>query len=404
MLIEIKDVHDEVFNLNPEHIIITYRKKNTNNFIIRTLVEDREVDRGTMIYLQHAPLLSLSVIKFDEKEYDRCKNLLSSAFPELKPTISVSVPEGRYYIGDTVQLTATFKETDETTATWVSKDETVATVNSSGLVTFKKAGGALIEASNPNIPEPAMVMVNADPTIIGLESDREIKLDDTPFNVLINMVPNRVNDIVWTSSNNSVVTVVNGLVAPIGSGNATIKAEYRGTVSTINVIVLEPVFNINIPETLTIQIPEQRELVFSVENMNNTDVTWEVVNGNVISIENNVIKTKSSGSSAIKAKIGTRVMFTSTITVPEIVINTPATLSIEEAQTGNWKPTVTGTSTKPTLTSSNTAVAIINSSGAIQALTPGETTLTATVHGKTKTCVLTVTAIPTPPPVEEPTE
>lgn len=404
MLIEIKDVHDELFQLNPDHVVIVYRKKNTNNFIIRTLVEDREVDRGTMIYLHQAPLLSLSIIKIDEKEYERCKNLKSTIFPELKPSINVSVPQGRYYVGDTVQLVASFKDTDETTVTWTSKDESIASVSTTGLVTFKKVGGVLIEASNPNIPESTMVMVMADPTVIVLENDKTIKVDDQPVNVLISMIPNRVGDITWTSSNQSVATVSAGVVTPVNPGTTEIKAEYRGSSFTMNINVSEPIFNINIAETLTLEIPEQKELVFSVENMNNSNVTWEVVNGSVISIENNIIKSKASGSSVIKAKIGTRVLFVSTVTVPEIVITAPSTLSIEEAQSGSWVPSVTGTKTKPTLSSSVPSIATVNSSGVVQALTPGETVLTTSVHGKTKTCTLTVTAIPVPPPEEEPAE
>jgi uncharacterized protein YjdB len=159
---------------------------------------------------------------------------------------SIGITGAKNTIGatETISLTATVLPASATykNITWVSNNENVATVNSSGLVTAVSAGAVTITATsvdNPRVVGQYSLRVDrageripiTKITIVG--EDKRLRPKET-LNLSVNIEPEAaINQrIVWTSNNNDVATVVEGIVTAISSGAVTITASsLDGTVS-----------------------------------------------------------------------------------------------------------------------------------------------------------------------------
>lgn len=395
MLIELKDINNEVFGINPDHIVITYRKKDTDIYVLRTLVEDREVDAGTMVYLHSMPTLSLSIIKLDEKELAKCKTQQSKMFPQLNPHVTIVEPATRnYFPQDTTQLTANIIDSKETVITWATSDANIATVNA-GLVTFLKEGSVAITASNPNIPAPSVIMLTISPVSLTVgPTTVDLYQDSAKFQLMAIAVPNE--KVSWSSKNQSIATVdTNGLVTAVGPGSVDIEASLRGKKVTSRITVATPSITLNVQDSVNVNIDKTLQVTATVENLNNKNVTWESMNPSIATVVDGLITPVTSGSVIIKAKVGS-IEKTVNVTVPQVVINATNTLSMDTDTTVNWTVSCTGTSVKPTLSSLNPDIVIINQAGLVTAIAEGDATIRATVHGVTKDCAVTVSAPVTP--------
>lgn len=83
-------------------------------------------------------------------------------------TIAVSAPSAIIDVGETLQFTATAKDSagntlSGATFTWASSNTDVATINSTGLVTAKAAGAVNITASSGGITSSAVALMVTDP-------------------------------------------------------------------------------------------------------------------------------------------------------------------------------------------------------------------------------------------------
>ena len=132
--------------------------------------------------------------------------------------------------GATQQLTVTVApaDADDSSVTWASSDESVATVID-GLITAIAPGAATISCSANDgsgitatcsviVPEPVKVSsITLSETTIILEPDATKRLTATIF-------PDDAEDksVTWSSNDENIATVINGLVIAIGEGIATI--------------------------------------------------------------------------------------------------------------------------------------------------------------------------------------
>lgn len=134
----------------------------------------------------------------------------------------------------TIQLNAIFNPTFANTGTelmWTSSDTNVATVDESGLVTGVSNGVTTITVRTSNDKTdscditvqttPTALALDKTETIIDLSKSKEQKLIAT----IQPQEANFLNDITWTSSDTSIVTVnEQGVLTGIKNGSATITA------------------------------------------------------------------------------------------------------------------------------------------------------------------------------------
>ena len=332
--------------------------------------------------------------------------------------------------GETISLVATVLPENATNKNiiWTSNNENVATV-ANGVITGMAEGTATITVTTEdgNFTDTCIVTVEkvegVQETIIvtGVTLDKKtviLKEGETTSLVATVLPENATNkNITWTSNNESVATVTNGIITGIAKGLATITVTTEdGNFTDTCIVSVEKVEVV--PETIavtgvtldkeivTLKEGETTNLVATVlpENATNKNITWTSSNENVAIVANGVITGIAEGVATITVTTTEGDFIDNcTVTVEKEVLTVKVT-EIElnktelNMQIGNKtnlvatiKPT-NATNKNVIWTSSNTEVAIISENGIIEALKQGKTTITVqTQDGNfTAKCEVTV--------------
>ena len=200
-----------------------------------------------------------------------------------------------------LRATITPKETtDDKTLTWESSNPEVATVSSTGVVTARRPGNAIITVRTSNgLTDTCNIAVISQITSVHLNLTA-ITLDEGVSQTLRATInPSDTTDdktLIWKSSNTNVATVdQEGKVTAVKEGVATI------TVTTVNgrraeckITVNKPSENIPIESvsldktTLTLEEQEAETLVATINPSNTTDdttLTWKSSNPEVATVD-----------------------------------------------------------------------------------------------------------------------
>ena len=317
-----------------------------------------------------------------------------------------------------LRATITPKETtDDKTLTWESSNPEVATVSSTGVVTARRPGNAIITVRTSNgLTDTCNITVISQITSVHLNLTA-ITLDEGVSQTLRATInPSDTTDdktLTWSSSNTNVATVdQEGNVTAVKEGVATI------TVTTVNgrraeckITVNKPSENIPIESvsldktTLTLEEQEAETLVATINPSNTTDdttLTWKSSNPEVATVDNNgKVTAVKEGSATITVTTVNGKEATCTVTVTkkpvpiESVSLNKTTLTLEEQQAETLVATInpSDTTDDKTLTwkSNNPEVATVDQEGKVTAVKEGTTTITVTtVNGKEATCTVTV--------------
>jgi hypothetical protein len=155
-------------------------------------------------------------------------------------SVAVTPPSNNLFVGQTVQLSVTTKDSVGNVLTgrtilWGSSGTTVATVSASGLVTAKAAGSATITATSEGRSATAAVTatvapvasVTLTPAPVSVTVGQTVQLTATPKDANGNPLAGRV--VTWATSNATVASVsTGGLVSGLLVGTATITATSEG--------------------------------------------------------------------------------------------------------------------------------------------------------------------------------
>lgn len=219
-------------------------------------------------------------------------------------------------------------------------------------------------------------------------------------------------EIDWSSSDSSVVNVLNGTITPLKSGTAVIKAVYNGSaVSTIEITVVDTY------KELKLEYLQGGKYVLGDEEANlkvaaivtaedaasstkdvTKDATWSTSNSAVLTIDKGIIKLVGEGKVTITAKYaGLTADFSATVTSPysklklyegnatepakdiELVVGDHG-IQIKAQSTLASDQSTLDVADKATWTSSDPAVATVEE-GKLNALAIGKTTITAEYLG-----------------------
>ena len=153
-----------------------------------------------------------------------------------KTTLSLAV-------GESAQLTATISPADATdkNVTWTSSDESVAKV-ADGKVTAVKSGKAVITAKCGDKTAECAVTVIVPVASLSLDkASVSLALGET-VQLTATIEPNDATDknVIWSSSDESVLTVENGMVKSIKFGSAIVTATVNTFSASCNVSVIHP--------------------------------------------------------------------------------------------------------------------------------------------------------------------
>ena len=317
-----------------------------------------------------------------------------------------------------LRATITPKETtDDKTLTWESNNPEVATVSSTGVVTARRPGNAIITVRTSNgLTDTCNITVISQITSVHLNLTA-ITLDEGVSQTLRATInPSDTTDdktLTWKSSNTNVATVdQEGKVTAVKEGVATI------TVTTVNgrraeckITVNKPSENIPIESvsldktTLTLEEQQAETLVATINPGNTTDdttLTWKSSNPEVATVDQEgKVTAIKEGSATITVTTVNGKEATCTVTVTkkpvpiESVSLNKTTLALEEQQAETLVATInpSNTTDDTTLTwkSSNPEVATVDQEGKVTAIKEGSATITVTtVNGKEATCTVTV--------------
>lgn len=334
--------------------------------------------------------------------------------------------------GETAVLKATVLPENATDKTikWSSLNNNVATVSDKGVVTGISEGTTQIYAtSSSNSACYAVCRITVAKNkvaVTGIELDSNVFGDAFEVDIGKTLIfsptikPNNATnkETKWTSSDESIAKVDNGVVTGLSAGTVTITATTvdGGYSAKTTVKVCEPavyVTGITVnKEQLSVPVKGTAQLLASVLPVNATDKTikFESNNNAIATVSSEgVITGVSQGTTLIKAisetSTGRYVAFC-TVTVPKPVVEVTSvkldksSLEIVEGKTVPLKAVVKPTNaTYKTVTWSvgDESIATVSQDGYITAQGVGETVVSATTeNGKVALCNVTVLSIDTP--------
>lgn len=294
--------------------------------------------------------------------------------------------------------------------TWTSSDTSIAAVSSSGVITAKSQGVAIITAKTVDggYTSSCVVQVQRIP-VTGVVLDKSnITLDVGKANLLTATInpDNATNkSLIWTSSNRNIATVdSNGLVIGKSQGTALITAKTAdGNYTASCTAVVNPI-NVNIAVSsislnkTNITMEPGKAIVLEAkvkpDNATNKQVTWSSSNTNIVTVdENGVIFSNEQGTAVITVKtVDGGYTATCQVTVSSKIDNTNSVTSIrinrlvvtmKEGQSKKLTAIIFPDNTAHKSVkweSDNPEVATISSDGKVIGLNSGIATITVTTE------------------------
>ena len=258
--------------------------------------------------------------------------------------------------------------------------------------------GTKVTIGEVEIIEPTTIKLDQDKVTLGVGETATLKATIEPEEATN-------KNVTWSSSDDTTVTVEDGVVTGKKVGTATITAETsNGLKATAEVIVKEiAVTKVTLSETTaTMTIGGELELTATIEPKNATDqrLTWSSSDTGVATVDSNgKVTAKAAGTATITATAASGITAACEITVSDEVIEvtavtldrTKATVKVGKSLqlTATIEPSG-ATDQKLEWTSSDTDTAIVTD-GRVTGVAPGEVTITVkTTNGKTATCTITV--------------
>ena len=330
---------------------------------------------------------------------------------------SITIEEGKteVLIATVLPENATNKKIN-----WSSTDESIATVTG-GVITGKKAGKTtvIVTTVDKELTASCEVTVkNAETPHISVESvnlnETSITIEEGKTKTLIATVmpENATNkNIDWSSTDESVATVKNGVIEGKGPGKTTVtvKTQDKGLTASCEVIVTAKVISVESVElnktSTTIKEGTTETLRATVlpENATNQKVNWSSADESIVTVKDGVIEGKRPGKTTVTVTTVDKELKAScevtveakTIPVDSIKLNKTST-TIKEGTTETLRATVlpeNATNQNVNWSSADESIATVQN-GVIEGKKAGKTLITVTTDDgeKMAACEVTVTA------------
>lgn len=322
-------------------------------------------------------------------------------------------------IGDSLVLEADYGSASASVQ-WASSNPLVANVDSDGRVVGISAGTAAITAtvtdSLGNTKTATCVVTVSPVPVTSITMQGSLSLDVGDSRVLTATVSADASNrnVVWSSSNPSVVSVVNGVVTAVSAGTAVVTATAAdgsgvsaSCTVTVNSLAVESV-EIT-PSSVSLEVGKSTVLKVEITpgNALNKNVVWMSSDSTVATVNNGVVTALKPGTATITVStVDGGKTDTCRVTVKgdiQGITLDRSSLSIEEGGTATLAYELSpadATGYTVRWTSSDTKVVTV-SGGKITAVGPGTATVTASVDGTKLSAVCTVTVVGEPQKVGE---
>ena len=308
--------------------------------------------------------------------------------PEVIPVENVALNQNNVTlnIGETTTLQATITPDNATnkTVTWSSEDSDIASVDKDGKVTAKEVGKTTITVTTEDgektatcevtvikkqepepdpEPEPEVipvenVVLNQNNVTLNIGETTTLQATITPDNATNKTVA-------WTSENEDIARVNNGIVTAIGPGETTVTVTtqdgQKTAKCTITVIEPEPEeihvekVELNM-QNISLEIGETATLVAVItpNDATNKNVTWTSEDENIASVNNGIVTAIGPGETMITVTTedGEKTA-TCKITVTEEEEELVSTISYDYTELTNQNVTATITFNRDDVTITN---------------------------------------------------
>lgn len=279
------------------------------------------------------------------------------------------------------------------TVTWSSSDAKVATVSKDGKVTAMAPGTAKITASVDG--KTAVCTVNVTATLKGIslnKSELNLKKGQSE-KLVVSYDPADTTDkkdVVWTSSDTSVVSVAaDGTVNALKGGTAEITAKVSDKTAVCKVTVKEIHLNeISLSKAETTIAKGETETLKVIYNPEDTTddktVIWSSSNPEIASVKDGVVTAIKAGTTEITAKVGDKTAVCKvTVNIPlESITISPSEMRLESGETKSFKVTYNPEDTTDDKTIrwnvEDNTIASVDENGNVTGLKGGVTTVSAT--------------------------
>lgn len=282
------------------------------------------------------------------------------------------------------------------TIIWASSNEAVAVVEN-GKITAKKVGVTEITATSWNAKSATCIVTvnHIEPNSITLSTTScTLEIDETKV-ITAELLPKNVTDTVltWTSKDENVVTVNNGVIKAIGAGSTLIEVETGNKIKKTVTVKVNPQLATSITlntTKATLLTNEQQTLVATVLPAKTTDksVSWSSSDNSIVSVDiNGKITAKSIGTAIITATTKNNLTATCEVTVTLNVVAVsevsiqPSTLTMHTGETSSLEAVITpsnATNKSLVWSSSLISVATVDQYGTVTASGIGTAVITAT--------------------------
>ena len=326
--------------------------------------------------------------------------------------------------GDCYTLTATVKPENATdkSVTWTSSNSSVASVEDGKVVAIKE-GMTIIVAKAGD--KTAFCEVTVEKKIIPVESvelnRNELSLTEGDSETLVATVkPDNATDrkVIWSSSDDSIATVENGIVTAVKEGTAIITAKAGEKSATCTVTVkakIIEVISVTLnKDTSTLTEGDTEILIATVNPDNATDktVTWSSSNTMVATVDSNgKVTAVKEGTATITAKAGEKTaacivkVEKKIIHVESITLNKTEMSLIKggsETLIAIINP-IDATDQSVSWKSSDKTIATVDQTGKVSAIDIGTAVITVTTNdgSKTATCKVTVKSSGNTEPIDD---
>lgn len=335
---------------------------------------------------------------------------------QLTSTVSIDVKEyvstiilnetNKYMnIGTSYNLTATVTKDSATNKNiiWTSSNSEIASVDGNGHIFGGNAGSVVITATaadGSGVSASCVIRVVEPVTSISVEPDTIRLLVGDSQRAYATVYPESasIQDVTWVSSNTSVATVDgDGEVTAVAVGKAKITAisSDGNNIKASCSVYVTPVIKITSlkinSKEITMLSGKTRQLTARISPTNTTEsVSWYSTDTSVVVVDDSGrITTVGPGTADVVVSGGLNNV-EGTCTVHSMAMS-QSSITLEQYDT--FDLAVDGAVKTVSWRTGNPRVATVTSAGHIVARMAGTTTITATVDGKTLTCVVRVTNI-----------
>ena len=314
--------------------------------------------------------------------------------------------------GETGNISVGFipAEPNDESVTFTSSDETVATVDENGVVTALKAGEAVITVKTADGSVSSEITVEVRQHVEGIELseiEKTVEVDDV-FTLTATILPSDAynKEVVWESSDEAILTVVDGEVTAHKTGVATItakSAENGEILAECEVTVIRYIDSISFKEDI---IKLEKNEVYFIEvtyfpvDATETELTWTSSDESVLTVdENGRVRTLKAGEAKLTVKTVRDEVFAECTVVVEVESESVA-LDVTQTElycgdTVTLNATVLpedATNKNIIWTTTDEDVLTVDENGVVTAVGKGTAKIIATTEdtGETAECEITV--------------